>query len=63
VGKTKGAKDVCNAKYGSSGIILGQGRQDQGHQSLFASQIRFFAEIGLLYAQTTSVLQKKTKVF
>jgi len=40
-----------------AGTILGQGGQDQR----LPREIRFFSEIGLLYAETTSVLQQKKR--
>jgi len=51
-GKTKGR----NAKYGSSGNILGQGGKTQGTRVWLHRETRFFAEIGLLYAVTTTDL-------
>jgi len=45
-------------RISGAGTILGQGGQDQKRQSLLR-EIRFFAEIELLFVPHTSALQKK----
>jgi len=43
------------------GKYFGQGGKTEGTRVWLHRKIRFFSEIGLLYAETTSVLQKKNK--